>query len=141
MCKECLLSHLQKNIHSLLFEHLTDTELVHGTSTVQNANYLSKNYHFSLVTLKGNEIDLPPCLNVPPSGFEIKFFFQGAQLHLQKLPEDAVYRNQYIFGLPAPPNFEPCPYTQRTPYTEVLDLPPFPEGYIIYFLLRMCYFV
>ena len=74
MCTECLLSHLQKNIHSLLFEHLTDTEWVHGTSTVQNANYLSKNYHFSLVTLKGNEIDLPPCLNVPPSGLEIKFF-------------------------------------------------------------------
>ena len=28
-------------------------------------------------------------------------FFQGAQLHLQKLPNGVVYRNQYIFRLPA----------------------------------------
>ena len=34
-------------------------------------------------------------------GLEIEFFFQGAQLHLQKLPEGVVYRNQYILGLPA----------------------------------------
>ena len=27
--------------------------------------------------------------------------FQGAQLHLAKLLKGAVYRNQYIFGLPA----------------------------------------
>ena len=35
------------------------------------------------------------------TGLKIKFFFQGAQLHLQKLPKGVVYRNQYIFGLPA----------------------------------------
>ena len=34
------------------------------------------------------------------AGLEIMFFFQGAQLHLQKLPIGVVYRNQYIFGLP-----------------------------------------
>ena len=28
-------------------------------------------------------------------------FFQGAQLHLQKSLTGVVYRNQYIFGLPA----------------------------------------
>ena len=58
-------------------------------------------------------------------GLEIKFFFQGAQLALSKLPEGVVYSNQYNFGLPAKiwgscrrirgspgllalPNFEPC---------------------------------
>ena len=38
------------------------------------------------------------------SGLEIKNFSreaEGAQLHLQKLPKDVMYRNQYIFGLPA----------------------------------------
>ena len=34
-------------------------------------------------------------------GSKLSFVFQGAQLHLQKLPKGAVYRNQYIFGLPA----------------------------------------
>ena len=36
------------------------------------------------------------------TGFKIKLlFFQGAELHLQKLLKDFVYRDQYIFGLPA----------------------------------------
>ena len=33
-------------------------------------------------------------------GLEIKYFFQGAQMHLQKLPKGVVYRNRYILGLP-----------------------------------------
>ena len=40
------------------------------------------------------------------AGLEIKLFFQGAQLHLQKLPKVVLYRKQYIFGLPA---FEGAP--------------------------------
>ena len=35
------------------------------------------------------------------AGLEIKTFFQGAQFYRQMLPEGVVYRNQYIFGLPA----------------------------------------
>ena len=35
------------------------------------------------------------------AGLEIEIFFQGAKFHLLKLPRDVVYRNQYIFGLPA----------------------------------------
>ena len=32
---------------------------------------------------------------------KLSVFFQGAQLHLQKLHKGVAYRNQYIFGLPA----------------------------------------
>ena len=35
------------------------------------------------------------------AGLEIKLFFQGDQLLLQKLPKDVLYRKRYIFGLPA----------------------------------------
>ena len=34
-------------------------------------------------------------------GLKLSFLFQGVQLHIQKLFEGAVYKNQYIFGLPA----------------------------------------
>ena len=40
-------------------------------------------------------------------GLEIKFFFQGAQMHLQKPLKGVVYRNQYIYGLPAADLREP----------------------------------
>ena len=33
-------------------------------------------------------------------GSYLSAFFQGAQLHLQRLLKGAMYRNKYIFGLP-----------------------------------------
>ena len=39
--------------------------------------------------------------NLTIPGLEIKFFFQGTKLHHQKLPKGVLYRNKYIFGLPA----------------------------------------
>ena len=70
-------------------------------------------------------------LHTHSAGLEIKLFFQGAHLHLQKLTKGVLYRKQYIFGLPseilesrrrnqgspgllAPPNFEPCSYCLST---------------------------
>ena len=55
-------------------------------------------YHFALCNTL-----LSPSLTIIPgggSGLEIKNLVLGAQLHLQKLPKDVVYRNQYIFWLP-----------------------------------------
>ena len=55
-------------------------------------------------THKGAPPPLILCMNkYNHQGLKL-FFFQGAQLHLQKLPQGFVYRNhsnQYVFGLPA----------------------------------------
>ena len=66
---------------------------------------------------------------VPPSGLEIKFFFQGALMPFREPPKVVVYWNQCIFGLPAgsrrqnqgsrglqaPLNFKPCPSSPGQP--------------------------
>ena len=60
-------------------------------------------FHFSNQSVeKGLKSYIPNVLNAPDvnSRLEIKLFFQGAQLHLQKLPNSILYRKQYICGLP-----------------------------------------
>ena len=49
---------------------------------------------YSLVMLQSSQL-------IKNNPFSAWLEIKGAQLHLKKLPKGAVYRNQYIFGLPA----------------------------------------
>ena len=48
----------------------------------------------------GFVVSLHAAILIATQGSKLSFF-PGAQLHFQKLPKGVVYRNQYIFGLPA----------------------------------------
>ena len=75
--------------------------IIHVTKCRLWTNFLVFALVSSCRTIGMNEIAVH-CKMEYYTGLEsIITFFQGAQLHLQKLPKGDVYRNQYIFGLPA----------------------------------------
>ena len=62
-------------------------------------------------------------------GSKSSFFFQKAQLHLQKLLKGVMYRKQFIFGLPRKQKIEGAAGEFKGTLDSWLQLLSSPEGY------------
>ena len=92
-----------RNLHTFSKVNLKYTKRTFAVGQARCSFHLPHSYNLQILLARGNgaSTNVEPCTLIVSPGLEIKFF-QGAQLHLQKLHNGVVYRNQYKFGLQAP---------------------------------------